>query len=434
MGASVIVRSSAAAGHCFAEIPLDPSKWSPLRGDGATHGYVYTAAAPGTHGVQTIRIRPGKITIGARGAGFPCSLTAPAQQLPVTVELRLAGERYCTAFASAAVTRNTTGRFRARNAAAPSSCPETDVTIANLNILHGLFCPDPEHCRLEERLELIFQFIADRGCPDLVTFQEIPEISATFTALPTVDALRLTTCPFAYSRVYFRVFGIDEEMILSRYPVIHEQSHILHRNFRHVTYARIDHPVGAVDVYTTHLASSADNGPEPCSPCPPHCVAAGAVTNRDCQAVDLAAFVETTHDVATAAFITGDFNDPPGTFVYDQFVGRGWADTHLDAGNPECAAATGIGCTSGRADALAELESPALNVDERIDYIFLVPPGAGSLCNATVDAPVDSDGDGTATRLFADVPNPFAPSCGPSPDPICWSSDHSGNQADVNCN
>jgi len=38
-----------------------------------------------------------------------------------------------------------------------------------------------------------------------------------------------------------------------------------------------------------------------------------------------------------------------------------------------------------------------------------------------------------ATRIFADDPNPFAPTCGPAPDAICWPSDHEGAQVDLNC-
>jgi hypothetical protein len=95
---------------------------------------------------------------------------------------------------------------------------------------------------------------------------------------------------------------------------------------------------------------------------------------------------------------------------------------------------TGVGCTSGRIDDdLTDMENRALNQIERIDYVWVIPPTTGSLCTGDVEPTGDPDGDGVAIRLFADVPNPFAPSCGPSPDPICWASDHSGMQADVNC-
>ena len=70
-------------------------------------------------------------------------------------------------------------------------------------------------------------------------------------------------------------------------------------------------------------------------------------------------------------------------------------------------------------------------MNTRIDYAFLVPPGGSSTC--ALDSPADADGDGVGTRLFAAAPNPFA-SCGPAPAPVCWVSDHSGVEADLDCN
>jgi len=71
----------------------------------------------------------------------------------------------------------------------------------------------------------------------------------------------------------------------------------------------------------------------------------------------------------------------------------------------------------------------------RIDYIFVIPPQPGeALCQAQFDTPIDQDGDGTGTGLFASKPNPFEADCGPLPKKaICWPSDHSGNQLDLNC-
>ena len=82
----------------------------------------------------------------------------------------------------------------------------------------------------------------------------------------------------------------------------------------------------------------------------------------------------------------------------------------------ECVPSTGVGCTSGRDSSVAQLESTVANVDRRIDYLFLVPgPGGGPVCTQTLDTPADADG--TATRIFADDPNPFA-TCGPGLD-VC---------------
>ena len=62
-----------------------------------------------------------------------------------------------------------------------------------------------------------------------------------------------------------------------------------------------------------------------------------------------------------------------------------------------------------------------------------MPPAAGSDCAGGIDPADDTDGDFTATRIFADDPNPFAPSCGPLPAAICWPSDHEGVELDLNC-
>lgn len=247
-----------------------------------------------------------------------------------------------------------------------------------------------------------------------------------------------SACPFTY-RSFIREgqIGPDEELLLSRYPIERTEVLFLYRGFRRVLFARIDHPTGRLDVFSTHLASGSDGAQNACgltAPCPDECVAAGAATVRECQAVQMAQFIESRHDIAGPALITGDFNDPLGSFVYEQFVGRGWTDAYLAAGNPECDESSGVGCTSGRVDdALVQLESPASNEVERIDFIFVVPPASGSSCRGRIDSGDDADGDGVATKIFAGDPNPFASVCGPLPDPICWPSDHEGMQLDWNC-
>jgi endonuclease/exonuclease/phosphatase family metal-dependent hydrolase len=120
--------------------------------------------------------------------------------------------------------------------------------------------------------------------------------------------------------------GIDEELILTRYPMLVSEllplySPLAPLFFRHVLYARIAHPVGPVDVFTTHLASDSDLASLPCGlnvlpsplqspPCPVECVAFSD-TVRECQAKQLAAFVELRHNVPEPAVISGDFNAEP---------------------------------------------------------------------------------------------------------------------------
>ena len=200
-------------------------------------------------------------------------------------------------------------------------------------------------------------------------------------------------------------------------------------------HAQIDHPTGIVDVFNTHLAAGIDL--QPCdAACPQECQNAGAADSRECQAMQLATLTQQRAAPDSLRILGGDFNANPTSFVYQHIVAQnGWLDAHRAAGNPECDAATGIGCTSGREDAnLSDMESPANGVRSRIDYLFVQMPTDGvSSCRYALDSHRDDDGDGLATRIFADDPNPFAQSCGPLPDAICWPSDHVGMQADFNC-
>lgn len=439
-GASLLVFASNAAGECRVEVQLPASRWKAIRNDGPNRGWRYRDPSGAVAGIRRVEIRNsrkgGRIVVKARGADFPCGLEAGSQSLPVEVVLRLGDVRYCASFGGS-VARNETGRFKSRDAAPPARCPDDDFTVADLNILHGIFCPSATNqCRLADRVDLLGQWIVERGCPDAVALQEVFDFPSGSIVTLVQDNL-LDVCPFTYKLAYLKLNSVDDSLVLSRYPVLSSQALILYGNFRNVLHLQLDHPVGVVDLFSTHLASGSDGGPNPCGtsqPCPQECVDAGAVTNRDCQAVQLASFVQAEHDGDAPAVIVGDFNSEPASFVYNQMVNAGWTDTYAAAGNPECMPATGIGCTSGREDEdLTDLESNALNVDERIDYVFLVPPGPSSACAGTLDSATDTDGDGVATRLFADEPNPFSPSCGASPDPICWASDHTGVQADVNC-
>jgi endonuclease/exonuclease/phosphatase family metal-dependent hydrolase len=310
---------------------------------------------------------------------------------------------------------------------------QRDLTMAQLNILHGISgqCPQLANCRLAERIALLYDWIARSGCPDVVTLEEVWS-----GALPLLRDGAAGACPFTYEvAVASERLGPDESVILSRYPVLSLASLPLFPGFRKVVHARIDHAdLGPVDVYATHLASGSDGATVPCDasvPCPSQCIDAGAQTRRQCQAVQMAQYIEATHGDAAPAVIGGDFNAEPDSFEYRQFVDRGWLDVYRASGNPECDPVSGRGCTSGRQDEnLSELESPAANEMARIDYIFLIPAADRTVCRNRLDSARDDDRDGTATRLFADAP---VRGCGAAPAPICWPSDHEGVQLDLNC-
>jgi endonuclease/exonuclease/phosphatase family metal-dependent hydrolase len=438
-GASLRVFVGSGPGQCHAEIPLPSGFWSAVGDDGAARGWRYRDKTAGAQGIRFVGIGPrrggGRIVVKGRGA-FPCGIEA-AQAAPLHVELRVAGVRYCAAFGNT-IRANEPGAYKAIGAPPPAACLPGGVTVASLNVLHGIFCAaETAGCRRADRIALVRDFVVARGCPDVLSFQEVFALSPTNENADALAAAIATACPAPYAVVYLNANAFDDEMVLSRYPVLDAETHDLLGPLRNVLRVRIDHPIGALDVYSTHLASGSDLATSPCQgtfgPCPAECVAAGAATVRECQAVQMLAVIDATHDGPAPALAVGDFNAGPGSFVHALFAAR-MADAQLAAGLPECDPGTGAGCTSGRADeALGDLESPAVNLTSRIDYVWVLPPGPGSLCAGTVEPAGDPDGDGVATRLFADVPNPFAPACGPAPDALCWASDHTGVQADVNC-
>ncbi|MCZ6784536.1 MAG: endonuclease/exonuclease/phosphatase family protein, partial [Proteobacteria bacterium] len=364
---------------------------------------------------------------------------ADVQVLPVWVELRVDGDRYCAAFGGDAVRKdNRPGLTKLRKAPAPAECLDRDLSVASLNVLHGaLGCAEGTQCRLVDRLDLLIDWIADSGCADVMTFQEVFILDAPgfVNARTIIEDGVAEVCPWAYESVAIPISVFDDQLILSRDRILESSAISIPTAFRSVTWARVDHPIGPVDVFSTHLASGADNGGEPCNVagCPQACRDEG-LTIRECQARLMAEFIVEKHDVDAPAVATGDFNDEPGTITYLEFTDRGWLDVYLEAGNPECDPDTGVGCTSGREDEnLTDLESPAAGVNRRIDYIFLIPPGEGSVCAAEIDGAGDADGDGQFTRHFTDEPNPFDATCGPAPDRPCWPSDHEGVELDLNC-
>ena len=309
----------------------------------------------------------------------------------------------------------------------PPPMVRPDLTVANLNVLHGLLCDD--RCRLADRMQLLFQWLEGSGCPDIVTLQEISE-----PVVEQISALMAgSICD--YQSAQAGLSGVDDAMILSRHPIASSDGMLLHLGFaRHLFRARIDHAFGSIDIVTTHLASGADGASDDCgAECPQACLDAGAATVRQCQAVQVGDYADALDGAVVV--VSGDFNAEPHEFEYDNLMMRGWIDTHVAAALPECDAATGVGCTSGRRSELIDLEAATPNLDERIDYIFQLAGAqlATPSCTLTLDTE-DSDGDGAVTGPFASVvPNPFSTSCGAAPDPVCWPSDHGGQLLDLNC-
>lgn len=307
-----------------------------------------------------------------------------------------------------------------------------DVTVASLNVLHGLTCPpETADCRLADRQDLLFDWIESIDCPDVVLLQEVtgPRVIAALTE-------RVAARCGADYQILAPAAAFGQNYTLTRHPVLQTNEDRLMGGLRILWHTQIDHPTGIVDVFNTHLAAGIDL--LPCDEtCPQECRDAGAANSRECHAIQVALLTAQRAAPDSLRILGGDFNATPDSFVYRHLVGENsWDDAYLAAGNPECDPATGIGCTSGREDAdLVDMESPANGVSSRIDYLFIQWPAdeTNAACRYEIDSYRDADSDGLATRIFADAPNPFEQRCGALPDAICWPSDHEGMQADFNC-
>src|SRR5262249_34406152 len=296
-GATLVINGGAARGQCYVSADLPAGRWTAIGGDGARRGWRYRDPTGAVQGVRRggvpprAVVRPGAIDLAAGGRAWSCALTA-AQRVPLSVVLRAGAVRWCAGFGGK-VGANARLRFRARKAPAPATCPGTGLTLADLNILHGLSCPAATNlCRFPDRVARFFDAVEAAGCPDAITLQEVrnPQVPILTAPLPGV-------CGGAYTPLYNPAHQADDPMVLSRVPAGRPETVPLFGGSRNVRHVRLDHPLGPLDVFTTHLGSGAGGGDDPCgASCPQECVAAGAATLLDCQAVQLAQLVADRHD------------------------------------------------------------------------------------------------------------------------------------------
>jgi len=303
-------------------------------------------------------------------------------------------------FAAAAVTSPATGSTP--TVATPS------ITIVQQNLLHGMACPaDSNRCDLPARVALFTRQLARAHCPPIVALQETNRTTATYLrrSLPNV-------CGRRYVIVFDNVPAQDREIVLTTAKVLGSQRVRLAGPLRTALWVRMATAVGTVDLVTTHLASSSDDRPCDASTCRPPC--ATTDTLGTCQAREAAAFLDRKLGKRSVGVLAGDLNAHPDEPAIAALRDRGYTDTHLAAGLPECDPSTGTQCTSGRIDdSLTDMKDAASKQNERIDYVFLT--GRRS-CSA---AP--------PTGIFFAAGGPAAA------DGLVFPADHSGVEATLRC-
>ena len=308
-------------------------------------------------------------------------------------------------------------------AQASGSSSGKNLTLVNYNILHGIFCPgDTDNCRAPDRVALFLSQLQDAKCPQVVGLQEVSGQLAGLISqqLPGV-------CGGKYKLAMSVTDGNDKELVFSTLPAKNAKVLPLPGGLRNATRVELQSDLGPVVLVVTH--QDGDRTFPSCRndidryKCPKPCEA--GQTFAECQTVLGERFGDQVGSKKAIRLYVGDFNVPAGTPRYQRLMERGWVDSHLAAGNPECDPATGVNCTSGRNDVtLTALQDPTARESERIDFIFVKAPKG---CTPKYDTAADGDGDGTGTGLFAAQPATNGKSG------LVWPSDHTAVSMDMSC-
>jgi hypothetical protein len=285
------------------------------------------------------------------------------------------------------------------------------IRALTLNVLHGLFCPaQNDFCQAPDRAQMAANAVEAAGCPELVGFQEIgprqPDV------LPPAMA---GVCGGRYELAWqSSAPPVDRTMIFTTFPIV-DRAYLDLAAFPWEAFlVRVDTPIGLVDFLTTHFASSSNNPVCPVGGCPPICP--DGVTANQCNAIEVVAALDARRSGAVLQIASGDLNARPDSLTLATFTGAGFVDAWLAAGLPECNAATGFGCTSGRNrpdNALDGLDVAEGRYSARIDFV-LARPGTGCTLGATA-APVAAE----------PLDEPF--------NGLFWPSDHAGLVAGLTC-
>ena len=259
-------------------------------------------------------------------------------------------------------------------AAAPPR-QEGPLRVLSLNMLHGF--PSFEH--LDDRLDLIAAEIG-RLDPDIVCLQEVPwHWGSAAQELAGRTGLNHLTMRANGNR--WAILFEEGEAILSRYPLRDAAATGLapragffeHRVAFQATAAT---PWGDLRIVSIHLTH-------------------GDPEVNEAQAASLIAFVKDNASGGAPAIVAGDFNARQDSPQIQALLAEGWIDT-FRASHPDDPGAT---CC------IDDLTDPGQSLDQRIDYIFLVP-GDGSLSV-------------TGSRVVFDQPAQTG-------DGWLWPSDHAG--------
>jgi hypothetical protein len=285
------------------------------------------------------------------------------------------------------------------------------IRALTLNVLHGFACaPETDFCPAADRAVLVARAVETAGCPELLGFQEIgprqPDV------LP--PALQ-QVCGGRYELAWQAIDPpVDRTMVFTTLPILDRGYLDLAAFPWEAFFVRVDAPIGPIDFLTTHFASSANNPVCPAGGCPPICPE--GIRANQCNAIEVVAALDARRSGTALQIASGDLNAQPGSATLATFEAAGFVDAWLAAGEPECDATSGRGCTGGRdrpTTALDGLDVPEGRYSVRIDYV-LARPGPDCKLSAAAE-PVAAE----------PLKKPF--------HGLYWPSDHGGVLAELSC-
>jgi endonuclease/exonuclease/phosphatase family metal-dependent hydrolase len=290
----------------------------------------------------------------------------------------------------------------------PSTATKQRVTVVAQNLLHGLACaPDTNRCHLPQRVQLFTRQLTEAGCPPVVSVEEADPVMIGY-----LKGEAPKVCDGKYELVGTEDPSSDREVILTTLPVLGWARTHLAGPLRTALWVRMKAALGPLDVVATHLASDSDNRPCDSSTCPAPCRADDSLNT--CQGRQAARHLAGQLAPESVGVLMGDLNAKPGDATITALKADGLVDTFIKAGNPECDATTGVGCTGGRQDAdLSDLTNATSKQQERIDYVFLTTKRKCSVAKSS--------------GLFAAAP------ASPPLDGLVFAADHTGVQAEITC-
>jgi len=272
----------------------------------------------------------------------------------------------------------------ARPVSQPDAAPvQRTITIATLNMLHGW--PGFEY--LEQRKALVLTELQELS-PDVILLQEVPVLWRRKCQIGPWLAQSLGYS-FVYARANGRAgwIGFEEgEAVLSRFPIREYQRHVLAPKpgffeNRIVLRVVLDTPLGALEVYNTHLSHRVSRDPLRCR-----------------QVQDLVHFVrQTRRRLELPAVVGGDFNSLSDSQPTQLLLSEGFVDIALQVDPPE----------NGPTARFGDIRNPDDSPRARIDYLFLYAE-AGT-------RPL------SVRRCTRFLNRPF-----PTPTGSLWASDHVG--------